>query len=187
VCGSWPGRSPRGKGPSPLREDLAKYLGAREPSETEEIDESSRDGLAWTRRGDILFVEVPSSTEGNVMITGYLGDVMKRRPCGDHLRPLARGEARLPRNFHASTTSTSMSRRGDPEGRLRRDHDCDGAVSSLTGIPVRRDVAMTGEITLRGRVLPIGGLKEKRWRRFAPDQPRDRPGPEREDLERSPP
>jgi ATP-dependent Lon protease len=148
---------------------LAKYLGApRNLSETEgEVDEVGvATGLAWTPTGgDILFVEVSIvDGKGSVMITGYLGDVMKEsaQAAITYVRSRAT-KLGLPRNFHAKHDIHIHV----PSGGIPKDGPSAGItiatalVSSLTGIPVRRDVAMTGEITLRGRVLPIGGLKEK--------------------------
>ena len=125
-------------------------------------------GLAWTEvGGEILTIEcghVPG--KGKLQTTGKLGDVMKeivsarRRPtcaaAGDQLRHQADA-------VRASATSTCTCRKARRPRTARPPASPwrPAIVSVLTGIPVRRDVAMTGEITLRGRVLPIGGLKEK--------------------------
>ncbi|MBI5906271.1 MAG: endopeptidase La, partial [Deltaproteobacteria bacterium] len=148
---------------------VAKYLGApKHIPETEgEADEVGvATGLAWTPTGgDILFVEVSLvEGKGGVMITGYLGDVMKESAHAaiTYVRSRA-ARLGLPRNFHARHDIHIHV----PSGGIPKDGPSAGItiatalVSSLTGIPVRRDVAMTGEVTLRGRVLPIGGLKEK--------------------------
>jgi ATP-dependent Lon protease len=158
------------KGPFAITpKSLAKFLGApRNLPETEgEADEVGvATGLAWTPTGgDILFVEVSLiDGKGGVMITGYLGDVMKEsaQAAITYVRSRA-AKLGLPRNFHAKHDVHIHV----PSGGIPKDGPSAGItiatalVSSLTGIPVRRDVAMTGEITLRGRVLPIGGLKEK--------------------------
>src|SRR5512140_590747 len=158
------------KGPFAVTpKSLAKYLGApRNLPETEgEVDEVGvATGLAWTPTGgDILFVEVSLvDGKGSVMITGSLGDVMKES--AQAAITYARSRAAklgLPRNFYAKRDIHIHV----PSGGIPKDGPSAGItiatalVSSLTGIPVRRNVAMTGEITLRGRVLPIGGLKEK--------------------------
>jgi ATP-dependent Lon protease len=158
------------KGPFAVTpKNLAKYLGApRNLPETEgEVDEVGvATGLAWTPTGgDILFVEVSLvDGKGGVMITGSLGDVMKEsaQAAITYVRSRA-AKLGLPRNFHAKYDIHIHV----PSGGIPKDGPSAGItiatalVSSLTGIPVRRDVAMTGEVTLRGRVLPIGGLKEK--------------------------
>ena len=157
------------KGPFVITpKNLAKYLGVpRQLSETEgEEDEIGvATGLAWTPTGDILFVEVSLvDGKGSVMITGYLGDVMKEsaQAAITYVRSRA-ARLGLPRNFHAKHDIHIHV----PSGGIPKDGPSAGItiatalVSSLTGIPVRRNVAMTGEVTLRGRVLPIGGLKEK--------------------------
>jgi ATP-dependent Lon protease len=148
---------------------LAKYLGApKHIPETEgEADEVGvATGLAWTPTGgDILFVEVSLVRgKGGVTITGYLGDVMKEsaQAAITYVRSRA-ARLGLPKDFHAQHDVHIHV----PSGGIPKDGPSAGItiatalVSSLTAIPVRRDVAMTGEVTLRGRVLPIGGLREK--------------------------
>jgi ATP-dependent Lon protease len=123
-------------------------------------------GLAWTEvGGDLLTIEaVTMPGKGNVIRTGTLGDVMKESI--EAARTVVRSRAsRLgikPEAFEKSDIHIHV-----PEGATPKDGPSAGAamtlamVSVFTGIPVRADVAMTGEITLRGEVLPIGGLKEK--------------------------
>lgn len=123
-------------------------------------------GLAWTELGgDILEVEatiVPG--KGNLTLTGQLGDVMQEsaQAAFSYIRARAR-ELGLASSF----SSTKDIHLHVPEGATPKDGPsagitmCVALVSALTKNPVRRDVAMTGEITLRGRVLAVGGLKEK--------------------------
>jgi len=123
-------------------------------------------GLAWTEvGGELLTIEaVTVPGKGGISTTGKLGDVMKEsvQAAFSFLR------ARAP----AYGIKPSLIARKDvhihlPEGAVPKDGPSAGIgittaiVSTLTGIPVRKEVAMTGEVTLRGRVLPIGGLKEK--------------------------
>ena len=123
-------------------------------------------GLAWTAAGgDILFIEATKmSGKGSLTLTGQLGDVMKEsaqaalsylRSKADHLG--------IPSNFLEKTDIHIHF----PAGAIPKDGPSAGVtiltalVSLLTGIRVRSDVAMTGEVTLRGLVLPVGGIKEK--------------------------
>ena len=102
--------------------------------------------------------------KGNIIRTGSLGDVMKESV--EAARTVVRSRARAPghqgRVVREARHPHPRARRRHAQGRAqRRCGDDDRLVSALTGIPVRADVAMTGEITLRGEVTAIGGLKEK--------------------------
>jgi len=117
-------------------------------------------GLAWTPvGGDILFIEaskVPGS--GKLILTGQLGDVMKES---------AQAALTLSKGFVTDSLEKTDIHIHIPAGATPKDGPSAGVamflalVSLLTGKPVRSDVAMTGEISLRGLVLPIGGVKEK--------------------------
>jgi ATP-dependent Lon protease len=150
-------------------DDLRKHLGA--PPFTSELVERTEDagvatGLAWTPvGGEILFIEatrMPGS--GKLTLTGQLGDVMKEsvQAALSYVRANA-DRWSIPRDFldksdlHIHVPAGAMPKDGPSAGVTM----LTALVSLLTGIRVRHDVAMTGEITLRGRVLPIGGLKEK--------------------------
>lgn len=123
-------------------------------------------GLAWTETGgDLLSIEairVPG--KGKTTITGKLGDVMQEsvQAAISYVRAKAIDFGIKPPVFERSDIHIHV-----PEGATPKDGPsagvamCTSIVSMLTGVPVSKDIAMTGEITLRGRVLPIGGLKEK--------------------------
>ena len=149
--------------------NLKKYAGI--PKYTfgvaeEEDQVGTTTGLAWTEvGGEILSIEaVIMPGKGNTLLTGQLGDVMKES---------IEAARSFVRAHHAQFgIATEMFEKNDlhvhvPEGATPKDGPSAGIammtslVSAMTGIPVRKNVAMTGEITLRGHVLPIGGLKEK--------------------------
>jgi ATP-dependent Lon protease len=123
-------------------------------------------GLAWNAAGgDILFIEVSRMPgKGELRITGQLGDVMKEscEIARSFVRAHGTDYGLQPDVFERSDIHIHV-----PAGATPKDGPSAGVtmftalVSLLTGIPVRHDVAMTGEITLRGRVLPVGGIKDK--------------------------
>ncbi len=151
------------------RKNLDKYAGVRRfrYGETEAEDMVGVvTGLAWTEvGGEILTIEsVMLPGKGNIKHTGKLGDVMQESVSAalSYVRSRSVQFGIKPTVFEKRDIHVHV-----PEGATPKDGPSAGIamatsiVSVLTGIPVRRDIAMTGEITLRGRVLPIGGLKEK--------------------------
>ncbi len=143
-------------GPAPyLRED---------EQEKDEIGIAT--GLAWTSvGGEILYVETTTTRgKGGIMLTGQLGDVMKES--GQAALGLIKWRAE-DFGIDEEVFSETDIHVHFPQGAIPKDGPSAGItmasaiISRLTGIPIRKDVAMTGEITLTGRVLPIGGLKEK--------------------------
>ncbi len=150
-------------------DNLDKYLGVRRFSygEAEKQDHIGvTTGLAWTEvGGDILFIEaVDMPGKGKVTQTGKLGDVMKEsiETAYSVVRAHSKELGIAPETFEKTDIHVHV-----PEGATPKDGPSAGIamfttlVSVLTKTPVKSDVAMTGEITLQGRVLPIGGLKEK--------------------------
>jgi ATP-dependent Lon protease len=123
-------------------------------------------GLAWTEfGGELLTIEsVSVPGKGKVAKTGKLGDVMQEsvQAAESYVKSRAPSFGIEPPLFAKTDIHVHV-----PEGATPKDGPSAGVamatsiVSVLTGIPIRRDIAMTGEITLRGRILPIGGLKEK--------------------------
>jgi ATP-dependent Lon protease len=151
------------------RKNLEKFAGVRKYRYGEaELEDMVGvvTGLAWTEvGGELLSIEaVLMPGKGNVKHTGKLGDVMQEsvQAAMSYVRSRALSFGIKPPLFEKRDIHVHV-----PEGATPKDGPSAGVamataiVSALTGIPVRRDIAMTGEITLRGRVLPIGGLKEK--------------------------
>ncbi|MCC5856969.1 MAG: endopeptidase La [Ectothiorhodospiraceae bacterium] len=162
-------KDPSSKKVTVTAKNLDKYLGVRKfrygiAEETDQVGHVT--GLAWTEvGGELLNIEaamVPG--KGRMTQTGQLGDVMKEsiQAAMTVVRSRARSLGIEP-DFHQQQDMHIHV----PEGAIPKDGPsagigmCTALVSALTGIPVRASVAMTGEITLRGEVLPIGGLKEK--------------------------
>ena len=148
---------------------VLKYLG--QPSFRNSILEKEDrtgivTGLAWTQAGgELLTIEVVTMPgKGNVLVTGKLGDVMKESAQAAVSYVRSRSKAlNIKEDFYKKLDIHIHV----PEGAIPKDGPsagismCTAVVSVLTGKPVSRMTAMTGEITLRGRVLPVGGLKEK--------------------------
>ena len=150
-------------------ERLARYAGVRKFRYGETDEENQRGivtGLAWTEfGGDILTIEaVKMPGKGRMTVTGNLKDVMKESISAAHsyVRARAPSFGIKPTVFEKTDVHVHV-----PDGATPKDGPSAGAamataiVSVLTGVPIRKELAMTGEITLRGRVTAIGGLKEK--------------------------
>lgn len=149
--------------------NLHLYLGPSRYLPDEEQDKpqvGQANGLAWTEAGgEVLCVEVSIlKGSGDLTLTGHLGDVMKEsaRAALSYARASS-GQWGIPKDFHRNRDIHIHV----PAGAIPKDGPSAGVamtvalVSALTGRPVRHDIAMTGEITLRGRVFPVGGVKEK--------------------------
>ena len=149
--------------------NISEYLGKAKviPEKLETSDPTGVvNGLAYTQAGgDLLKVEVAAMEgSGKIELTGSLGDVMKEsaKIAHSYVRTIA-SAYNINSDFYKNTDVHIHF----PEGAIPKDGPSAGVtmvtaiVSALGNIPVRRDVAMTGEVTLRGKVLPIGGLKEK--------------------------
>ncbi|MBC8074709.1 MAG: endopeptidase La, partial [Chloroflexales bacterium] len=149
--------------------DIASYLGAERFSYgmAEEQDEVGvATGVTWSPTGgDVLSIEVlPVRGKGGIQMTGQLGDVMKESAQAAMSYARSRAESLgvdanyfEEHNIHIHVPEGAQPKEGPSAGITLTT----ALISAMTGTPVRRDVAMTGEVTLRGKVLPIGGLKEK--------------------------
>jgi ATP-dependent Lon protease len=167
AAGAAPARKP--SGPAISAEELPTFLGPPRflPEERRGADEiGTVNGLAWTPYGgEVLHIEAQTMAgKGTLILTGQLGDVMKEsaQAALSFIRSRARWLG-LEENFLEKTDIHVHI----PAGAIPKDGPSAGVTmfvamaSLLTGKPIRNDVAMTGEITLRGLVLPVGGIKEK--------------------------
>ncbi|MGI6703781.1 MAG: endopeptidase La [Clostridia bacterium] len=149
--------------------NLNKFLGIpayRHEKVKEGPETGMATGLAWTPvGGETLFIEVTTMKgSGKLVLTGQLGDVMKEsaRAGISYIRSRTEELGVDPNFYQALDIHIHI-----PEGAIPKDGPSAGitittaVISALTKVPVRKDIAMTGEITLRGRILPVGGIKEK--------------------------
>jgi len=171
ICRKVARRVAEGK-PAPHRitaGSLTKYLGPPQFTQSLAVDHDETGvatGLAWTEAGgDLTLVEVTlMEGKGNLTLTGQLGEVMQEsaQAALSYARSHAQEFGYADVEFDKIDIHIHL-----PEGAIPKDGPSAGVtmatalISALSGRPVRRDVGMTGEITLRGRVLPVGGLKEK--------------------------
>ncbi len=151
------------------RSNIRKYLGAPKRLAEEEQQQHSvgiATGLAWTQvGGEILYIEVSlMKGKGNLVMTGSLGDIMKEsaQAALSYIRSRAKELNISHTVFEKNDIHIHV-----PAGAIPKDGPSAGItiaaalVSAITDVPTNKDISMTGEITLRGRVLPVGGLKEK--------------------------
>ncbi|MBN2399743.1 MAG: endopeptidase La [Candidatus Aminicenantes bacterium] len=149
--------------------NLEKYAGVPKLFRDQLLEENTigvATGMAWTPYGgDILFIEVKLIPgKGTLILTGSLGDVMKESASAalSLIKALASQLQLAPELFEKQDIHIHI-----PEGGIPKDGPSAGItlatalISAFTGIAVNREIAMTGEITLRGKVLPVGGIKEK--------------------------
>ena len=150
-------------------EDIPEYLGPPKVLPNQMLEENTigvATGLAWTATGgDVLFIEsISMEGKGNLTLTGQLGEVMQESAKAALSFIKANSEKLCCHNYKFAEKDLHVH---VPEGAIPKDGPSAGVsittsmVSAFTGIPVRKDIAMTGEITLRGRVMAIGGVKEK--------------------------
>jgi len=149
--------------------NLHRYLGITKFKKEDEYDEDSigvATGLAWTESGgDIIHIEATTMKgKGCLTLTGHLGDIMKEsaQAAFSYARSKCEywgiaEEAYTTRDIHIHVPAGAIPKDGPSAGVPM----AVSLISVLTNKPIRRDVAMTGEITLRGRILPVGGLKAK--------------------------
>jgi ATP-dependent Lon protease len=148
--------------------NIHKYLGPPRilpEDEQEKSEVGVATGLAWTEAGgDILYIEATiMKGKGNLQLTGQLGDVMKESAqaalsyCRAYLSDMIEDDFFAKHDIHVHVPAGAIPKDGPSAGIAI----ATAIVSAITKRPINKDVAMTGEITLRGRALPIGGLKEK--------------------------